>query len=280
MGNPGTRKEAVLYADPLSPSFPSFHQALSKAARAGKLSYRLRYRRNANANFEALPVSGYGVELALKRTDYIVIDDREADVKQAPLGTQDLGLEENSEVSDLKPLSSSELSSLGPKAASFILQSEDPLSTLVKVLQDFPKLSASIATHEVSEDFVKEVQANKEHDIPPGISYLWINGKQLIERQIQPFTLIELVRRERALLDGVRSLGFNGKEAIALLGHPKVAASKAADDAMRFDWTDEQEDGKAIIWLNNIETDEMYADFSDTIQKVGCSIIFQSNCFG
>ncbi|KAK0384245.1 hypothetical protein NLU13_8333 [Sarocladium strictum] len=268
LGPAASAKAAVLYADPLSSSFATYHQALSKAAHQGELSYRLRYRRDANAPSDLLPVSGYGVDLALKRTDYIVIDDREAGGAQEPLASQAVSLDETEEVADLKPLSSSELSDLGPKVASFILQSDSPFETLVKVLQDFPKLSNSIASHEVSENFVKEGEKNRGHMIPSGISYLWINGMQLIERQIQPFALIDLVRRERALLTGVRKLGFNGKEAVTLLGHQKVAASKADDDALRFDWTDEKEEGEAILWLNDLESDEMYSDFADGVQAL------------
>jgi UDP-glucose:glycoprotein glucosyltransferase len=120
----------VLYADPLSPSFAPYHQVLSKAALKGELSYRLRYRRAANAPSDPLPVSGYGVDLALKRTDYIVIDDREAEGGQKPLASQAVSLDGAEEVADLKPLSSSELSDLGPKVASFILQSSAPFDTL------------------------------------------------------------------------------------------------------------------------------------------------------
>lgn len=255
----------VLYADPLSPNFAEYHLSLAESARRGELAYRLRYRRHWQESVENLPVNGYGVELALKRTDYIVIDDRDAENKQKPLGNV---ADSGEEVTDLKPLSSSDLAGLGPKTASYILQSENPFEMLVKVLQDFPKYSASIASHEVSDDYIKEDEENRGHSIPSGISYLWINGMQLIERQIQPFALLDMVRRERTLLGGMRELGFNGKEAVALLGHQKVAASKAADDSLRFDWTDGQEEGKAIIWLNDIESDEMYSDFADSVAAV------------
>lgn len=264
-------QEVVLYADPASPSFAAYHSSLAEAARRGEVVYRLRYRRAPGASNDPLPVSGYGVDLALKRTDYIVIDDRDAEGNQKPLSSEAVSLDEDDEVTDLKPLASSELASLGPKAASFILQSDSPFETLVKVLQDFPKFSTSIASQEVDEDFIKEGEKNRGHMIPSGISYLWINGMQLIERQIQPFALIDLVRRERALLTGVRNLGFNGKEAIALLGHKAVAASKTEDDAMRFDWTDGQEEGNAIIWLNDLEKDAMYSDFADSVQAVSAS---------
>ncbi|KAH8670486.1 UDP-glucose:glycoprotein glucosyltransferase-domain-containing protein [Ilyonectria robusta] len=258
----GVGKEAILYADPTSPSFGPYHEALSKAAKRGEVSYRLRYRRSTHSPDAPLPVSGYGVELALKRTDYIVIDDREADQdsQQKPI-VEDVVLDGEEEVTDLKPLSTTELSSLGLKAASFILKSENPLEALVKATQDFPKFSASIATHEVSEGFAKEQQANVAAGIPGGIGYLWMNGVRLIERQIEPFQLVEMIRRERKLINGVRDLGFNGKQAISLLGHPKIAGAKSGDEPMRFDWTDRSEEGKVLVWLNDLENDERYESF-------------------
>jgi UDP-glucose:glycoprotein glucosyltransferase len=264
----GAGKEAVLYADPASSTFAAFHQKLSKAAQNGELSYRLRYRRSEHASSEALPVSGYGVQLALKRTDYIVIDDRDAsqDSVQKPLDSGVI-LDEEEDLADLKPLSTSELSGLGWKAASFILQNDKPIDALVKLTQDFPKFSASVAAHNVSKNFVAEY-TSRAQEIPGGINFLWINGAQLIERQIEPFALVDIVRRERKLLDGVRGLGFNAKQAISLLGHPKVASSKAGDEPVRYDWTDRTEDGKVIIWMNDLETDERYSDFPSDFMSV------------
>ncbi|CAM1503671.1 Fc.00g012620.m01.CDS01 [Cosmosporella sp. VM-42] len=255
----GVGKEAVLYADPTSPSFGPFHQALAKSARRGELSYRLRYRRSDHAPDSPLSVSGYGVELALKRTDYIVIDDREAsqDNAQKHINTEAV-LDEEEEVADLKPLSTSELASLGLKTASFILKSENPFDTLVKSTQDFPKFSTFLAGHETSEGFLTELQEHRAQQVPSGISFLWMNGVQLIERQIEPFALVEMIRRERKLINGVRDLGFNGKQAISLLGHELISEAKSEDDAMRFDWTDRPEEGRVLIWLNDLENDERY----------------------
>ncbi|KAF4337622.1 KRE5-killer toxin-resistance [Fusarium beomiforme] len=258
----GLGKDAILYADPTSASFGPFHNALSKAAKQGDISYRLRYRRSAEAPNTPLSVSGYGVKLDLKRTDYIVIDDREAsqETKQK-LAAADVDLDTDQEVADLKPLSTSELAPLGLKTASFILKSENPLDALVKSTQDFPKFSASIATHEIAKNFAEEQEKNVAAGIPSGINFLWMNGVQLIERQVEPFTLIEMIRRERKLIDGVRELGFNGQQAVSLLGHSEVASSKAEDEPPRFDWTDRLEDGKALMWLNDLEKDARYQKF-------------------
>lgn len=266
----GIGKEAVLFSDPLSPSFGEFHKTLSKAAAERELNYRVRYRRGSQDPKTPLPVSGYGVELALKRTDYIVIDDREAQNdanSQKPLNTE--AIFEEQELADIRPLSTSELGSLGMKSSSFIQSSPNPFETLVKLMQDFPKFSASISAHNVSQEFSDAYSNDHMQRVPRGVNALWMNGLQLIERQVEPFALVEMLRRERKLIDSVRTLGLSGSEAISLLGHEKVAAAKAdGDDAVRYDWTDRPEDGHAIMWLNDLEKDERYAQYSSDLSSL------------
>ncbi|KAF3349751.1 hypothetical protein VD0002_g1513 [Verticillium dahliae] len=265
----GTGTDVALYADPASSAFGAFHQALAQKARNGEISYRLRYRRAVGALQEPLPVNGYGVELALKRTDYIVIDDREAqtDGPQKSIATE-VVLDKEEEVADLKPLSTSDLAPLGLKAASFITQSQDPWDALLKLTQDFPKFSSSLATHEVSEDFLAEHDKNRAAMAPSGLNALWMNGVQLTERQIEAFTLIDMLRRERRLIDNIRNLGLTGQQAALLLGHPKVASAKNDDEPPRFDWRDEIEEGKVIIWLNDLEKDARYKDLPSELTSL------------
>lgn len=266
----GRGSEAVLYADITKPEFGPFHTALSQMARKGKISYRLRYRPERRELLEKLPVNGYGVELQLKRTDYIVIDDREAETKEESSETANLevNLDAEEEVTDLKPLSSSELSALGVKAASFIMHCDDPFNSLLKLTQDFPKYSASFAAHNESEDFLREHYFNRGQMVPQGMNVLWMNGVQLIERQIDPYTLVDLLRRERKLIKGVTDLGLTGKQAVSLLGNREVTIAKSNDEVGRFDWRDEIEDGRVILWLNNIEKDKRYAEYPTSLMSL------------
>ncbi|UKZ76027.1 hypothetical protein TrVFT333_003723 [Trichoderma virens FT-333] len=223
----GTGKEAILYADPTSNTFGAFHKALAEAARQGSLSYRIRYRRTETTHAAALPMSGYGVELALKKTDYIVIDDRlhgEEAHHESP--SSSTNLDDSEDVADIKPLAASDLSSLGMKAASFILQSDEPLETLVKLSQDLPKFLTSIVAHNVSAQFEEEFQSNGVKGVPDGVNILLVNGVQVSERQIEPFALIERLRQERKLIDGFRTLGLSGKQAVSILGHQAVSIAK------------------------------------------------------
>lgn len=70
---------AILYTPNFShPDFLRFHRYLSAQALDGQLAYIIRYAPSKSADpFPPLALAGYGVELALKNTDYLVIDDRE-----------------------------------------------------------------------------------------------------------------------------------------------------------------------------------------------------------
>ena len=259
---------SILYADITSPTFGKFHKTLVKTAREGKTSYRIRHKKSLVAESKQLNVPGYGVELALKRTDYIVIDDREDDTKTVTATPEKEFKFEDEELADLKPLSSSELFGLGLKASSFIMQSEDPLDTLVKLSQDFPKYSSAVASHNASADFVAEHDYNRAQMVPGGYNIWWMNGLQMIERQVEALELLSMLRKERKLVNGVRDLGLSGQEAIQLLSHTEVAAVKAEGEASRFDWRDEIEGGQVIIWMNNIEKDKRYEDWPVVLQAV------------
>ncbi|KAF2746996.1 glycosyltransferase family 24 protein [Sporormia fimetaria CBS 119925] len=256
---------AILYADITSPSFARFHDTLSKTAREGKTTYRLRHKPYLKGNPSPLVVNGYGVELQLKRTDYIVIDDRQAEEgkqgeeqKQAEKGQPSTDLHDDEEVADLKPLSSSEVSGLAVKAADFVMRSEEPLDTLLRLVQDFPKHSSAISGHNASEEFLAEHTANRMQLLPAGYNVMWINGVQIPARDINPFSLLEHLRRERKLINGIRTQGLSGPEAISLLSHSAITDNQVQDEPQRYDFRDTPEGGKVIIWLNDIEKDSRY----------------------
>lgn len=240
-----------------------------KTAREGKTSYRIRHRKALDAQSRPLVIPGYGVELALKRTDYIVVDDREADKgsKSTETPEKEVNLEEE-EVADLKPLSTSELSSLGLKAASFVLQSENPLVTLLKLSQDFPKFSSAISSQEVSPDFVAEHNSNRLKLVPEGYNVWWLNGIQMTDRNTQTLTILEILRRERKMINSVREMGLSGPEAVQLLSHTDISNAKVENEVQRFDWRDTLEGGNVIIWLNDLVKDRRYEGWPDSLNAV------------
>lgn len=271
---------STLYADINSPLFGHFHKTLSSTARAGRTSYRVRYRPPPTTG-TPLALSGYGVELALKRTDYIVIDDRaEGQSDKAGDGKDNSPVNTSLQVEDLidlKPLSTSELLESGLKASTFILASSDPFDTLKKVSQDFPKHSSAISKLNVSEDFMSEHRLNREIFLPAGGNFIWMNGMPIDARQMDAFALLDQLRSERERIGSLKDIGFSATEAISLISHPTIAVSKAGSEALRYDHRDDLEGGKVVIWLNNIEKDKRYQDWPVSISGVSLSGCFALN---
>lgn len=240
-------------------------------AKQGEISYRVRYRPPQHWTSRPLFVSGYGVELALKRTDYIVIDDRDAEKRDesskegAPTGSEEL---KEDAPDDLQPLSASEVSRLGVNSASYVMDSEDPLNTLIKLSQNFPKYSATIAAHNATAELRQEIRENRARMIPAGYNVMWINGMQIDTRQIDAFSLLDILRRERKLIDKFRDLGLSAQEAVKLLSHPTLAESQAEDDSQRYDYRDTLEGGQVIIWMNDLEKDSRYEPWPSDLQTV------------
>lgn len=267
LGHSSTNPASVVYADITSPSFRSFHQTVSMTARSGKTSYRVRYKPSTTLH-QHLSVSGYGIELALKRTDYIVIDDRQADDHvSADITTAQATLQDN-QVADLRPLPESLLRKLDIKAASFVMNSETPLETLLKLSQDFPKHSAAIAATNASQHFLNEHAANREIFLPPGYNVVWINGVQILPRDFDAFSMLEHLRRERRLINSAKDLGLTSQDAINLLSHPAISAASDDQEPQRYDFRDENEGGHVIMWLNDIEKDKRYNEWPDNIRAV------------
>ncbi|KAF2802028.1 uncharacterized protein BDZ99DRAFT_552384 [Mytilinidion resinicola] len=267
LGDPSNPLQAILYADITTRRFADFHKSSSQRARAGEISYRVRHKTSRSRPRSPLVVSGYGVELALKRTDYIVIDDRPAEQaaekgSQKPLQGE---LHDEDEITDLKPLSASELRLLGSNAASFVLNSEQPLDTLLKLSQDFPKHSSSISSHNASAEFIAEHKSNREQLLPAGYNVIWINGVQINARDVDAFSLLVHLRRERKLINGIRELGLSGLDAINVLSHSAITESHIDDEPQRYDFRDEIEGGNVIMWLNDIEKDKRYEDWPTSL---------------
>lgn len=260
---------SILYADITHPLFGQFHNIVSQTARDGRSTYRLRYRRPNIAGNGPFYVSGYGVELVLKRTDYIVIDDRDAQQNDAADAAQ-ISLEQVQEddVTDLKPLTSSEVASLGINAASFIASSSDPFESLFQISSDFPRYSSVLASANATKEFRAEHRANRERFLPSGYNVFWINGVQVEPRQINAYSLLDHLRRERRIIGDLQKIGLTATEAISLISSEVIAEAQANDSPQRFDWRDDTEADQVLMWLNDLEQDKRYAAWPSSLRTL------------
>ena len=260
---------SILYADITSSDFGKFHKMIIDSTAKGKTSYRLRYKPVGSGSRNELTLLGYGVELALKRTDYIVIDDRDG---SSATENHTVSPSNDGTNNDLQPLTASQLRKLGIKAASYAMASADPFQQLLDLVQDFPKYSSAITEQEISQEFLAEHEANREMILPKGYNVLWMNGLQIEAKEVDAFGLLASIRKERDLINDMTKFRLTPLEAINLLSHQLIAQATAQEKPQRYDFRDDIEGGNAIIWMNNVEKDKRYANWPHQMEAVSLHI--------
>ncbi|CAG8465507.1 9724_t:CDS:10 [Cetraspora pellucida] len=269
---------AVLYANLNSPSFLTFHKFLSDLAKNGVLSYVLRYRPPKEKR-DTLYLSGYGVELALKNTDYIVLDDRKVETddvnendNQEPMLQERSSIDHlfDQQISEIKPLKYGEIKDLGLKAAQFVLEAQNPLLALSQLSQDFPKYSGPISQITLNSTWEAEVQLNQQYIMDIDKNSIWINGLILDPNSVNPFSLLKTMRRERQIMLSLKSLGLSLQQTVELLASPIISESKYSQDIFRgvFDVRDKSEKEHVVVWLNDLEKEVRYAHWPRRIYEL------------
>ncbi|KAJ7032380.1 UDP-glucose:glycoprotein glucosyltransferase-domain-containing protein [Mycena alexandri] len=279
-------RTAVLYASLDSPNFRELHSYLFALAdkSSASIEYVLRPRPDsANRDSEARNfLSGYGVSLDIKKTDYLAVDDRNAHGETA----HDATSETETIIPEVDPvlalieayaepevlltdsvLPHAAIPVLGFQATQLIADSDEPLSILAQLSQNFPKYMTALSRRVVvNESLQEEVHAN-QLKAQAGVNVMWLNGAILSEKDINPLGLLRLVRKERTVLASLSSLGLTRTEALDLLTHPAVSAAQADGGVLDniFDASDRPEDGEVIVWWNDIEKDSRYASWSPSM---------------
>ena len=83
-----------------------------------------------------------------------------------------------------------------------------------------------------------EHNANREVLVPAGFNVMWINGVQMMPRDVEAYALLEHLRRERKMIKSVQEIGLSGTEAVELLSHEAITASQVEQEVQRYDWRD------------------------------------------
>uniref|UniRef100_A0A3Q3XP66 UDP-glucose ceramide glucosyltransferase-like 1 n=1 Tax=Mola mola TaxID=94237 RepID=A0A3Q3XP66_MOLML len=264
---PGANKTdvpvVILYAEIGTKKFTNFHKVLSAKANDGALMYVLRH---YDSKPQEMLLSGYGVELAIKSTEYKAVDDTEVKV----INTEDDGNDEVQgfifgtlkkshpefqeqlaelrrhlleSTNDMVPLKVWEMQDLSFQAAARIMSVPkfDSLKLMRDLSQNFPsKASETIGLH-------------------PGDSELFINGLHIDLDIHNPFSIFDILRGEARVLEGLHNLGIKGEHQGKLLTLPV----NAVDGSYALDIRD-----PAIMWLNDIENDPVYRSWPTGVQEL------------
>ncbi|XP_054642539.1 UDP-glucose:glycoprotein glucosyltransferase 2 isoform X2 [Dunckerocampus dactyliophorus] len=283
---------AILYAEIGTKKFSTFHTVLSEKAHGGALTYVLRHF-VAKPKQQKMLLSGYGVELAIKSTEYKAVDDTKVKDSKTFINAAD---DDNDEVqgfffgtlkkshpelqdqlgelrkhlldstNDMAPLKVWELQDLSFQAAARILSVPkfDALKLMRDLSQNFPAKARSLTRVAVKNEMRKEIEENQKHlsetiGVQPGDGELFINGLHIDLDIHNPFSILEILRGEARVLEGLHNLGVKGEHQSTLLKLPvnHVSDSYALD--IRH---------PAIMWMNDIENDPMYSSWPAGVQEL------------
>ncbi|TSO88057.1 UDP-glucose:glycoprotein glucosyltransferase 2 [Bagarius yarrelli] len=282
----------LLYAEIGTKQFNTFHKVLIEKAREGKLIYVLRHFISKPTKQHML-LSGYGVELAIKSTEYKAVDDTQVkDLKSAatfeegetddiqgflfgklreshPELKEQLGeLRKHllESMNDLTPLKVWELQDLSFQAAAQIMSVPklDSLQVMRDLSQNFPSKARLLTRVAVNEELRKEIEENQQRlskslGLHPGDTSLYINGMHIDLDLYNPFSILDIIREEAKLLEGLYNLGIKG----TTLGKFLCLPVSTAVDTYALDIRH-----SAIMWVNDIETDSTYRNWPSSIQEL------------
>uniref|UniRef100_A0A670ICX5 UDP-glucose ceramide glucosyltransferase-like 1 n=1 Tax=Podarcis muralis TaxID=64176 RepID=A0A670ICX5_PODMU len=261
----------ILYAEMGTKDFATFHKVLSEQAQKEEIVYVLRHFVQQKPSSEKMYLSGYGVELAVKSTEYKAVDDSQT---KATNNVTAEGANEESEVQgflfdtlkqnypdlkdnlqelrkyliessdDTEPLKVWELSDISLQAASRILSvpAYNALKVMKDIAQNFP---------------VKHL--NEALELQPGEARLFLNGLRMDLNLHDPFSLLETLKVEEKAMRGLHSLGIKGD----VLSKIMRLDAHSDDDAYALDIRH-----SSIVWINDLETDHIYDKWPTSFQEL------------
>ena len=278
----------IVYGELGTPEFAAAHK---KVLEAGPLTYILRHF-TLHRPEERLRLSGYGVELQIKSTEYKAQDDTklksedgddsseesEEEVEGFMFGTlrslhpdkvDKLGemkqhlLDMNN---DMAPMKVWQLQDLSMQAAQRIMSSPEDqrLNTLTDLSTNFPSHARSLTRTSVPKELKKEVKKNSEIflsslNIQPNDAALFINGQFFDMDFTDVFTILDTLRSEEKVLGGLGGLGLTSQQIQHLMGLNLVNKQLTYGVDIR---------DTAVHWVNDIETDKLYRGWPGTVQEL------------
>ncbi|KAJ1946986.1 killer toxin resistant protein [Kickxella alabastrina] len=283
-------KIVVLYADPRAESFVGMHEHLVMLADNSEVTYILRYRpwdfsSASDSDRPLLGLSGYGVELALKSTEYKVIDDRDLDygssrgaaksggsklAVQGPNASGNSGefaIFESETEPIVKGLSEKLISDLGIQATQMVLSADEVnrLAVLKQLAQDLPRYAHLLSEVPINSTLAASI---KDDALDKYGNRLLINGFEVEDENLDPFGLLEHLRKENSVISSLEHLGVSQTQAIELIIGTDTADDAEGANTLVFDMRDKSQDQKTVLWLNDLEKDRRYSSWPSDIQNL------------
>jgi UDP-glucose:glycoprotein glucosyltransferase len=149
------------------------------------------------------------------------------------------------------------MSGLGVQAAQIIVDSPEPLTVLSHLSQNFPKYATSLARRVVANKNVIQELHHNSLMVQKGLNVFWFNGVPIDGKDVNPFTLLRHLKKEKTVVQSITSYGLSNLQAFELLTHPAIASAQRDSGMVEavFDASDRPEGGDLIMWWNDMEKD-------------------------
>ncbi|XP_036247244.2 UDP-glucose:glycoprotein glucosyltransferase 2 [Molothrus ater] len=285
----------ILYAEMGTRDFVKFHKILSEKAQKEEIVYVLRHYVQKPTS-RKMYLSGYGVELAIKSTEYKAVDDTQVKGANETKEEEDEEEEEESDVqgflfgklkrmhpdlknnlmefkkhliettNNMEPLKVWEMQDLSFQAATRIMSTPvyDALKVMKDIAQNFPIRARSLTRVPVDKKMQNEIEENQKHfhetlGIQPGEARLFLNGLNIDLDFQDPFSILETLKLEGKVMHGLHELGIKGETLSKFMRlHVHPTDNNYALDIRH----------SSIIWINNIEQDLSYSTWPESYQEL------------
>lgn len=281
----------TLYGEAGEREYNEFHRVLKQEVQNSAIKYITRHFIRHRSQTK-VRLSGYGVELHLKSTEYKAQDDSPRKDKEeridAELFENEIEgfnfamlkdryphlshsldrlrgslLEKNEEIA---PLKAWEFQELGLQAAQRVaaIQGEEALSILQFSAQNFPTQAKTLVHTPVSEDFKAEMKNNIEVfsrnlNLAPPDAAMFLNGMYFDAETLDVETLLDTLKKESFILDGLNRIGLRGTASGPLLALDFASQAKEFAIDIR---------DSAVVWINDLEVDKEYKRWGGSVMDM------------
>ncbi|MFH4973666.1 hypothetical protein AB6A40_000375 [Gnathostoma spinigerum] len=284
----------IVYGELGTSSWVSLHNAAKRLAKSGQIRYVLRHWRKDTSDEKVL-MSGYGVELAIKNTEYKAMDDSNVPGRPDEGNTSEEDSAADEDISgfnfnvlrklhpeskehlhefrlhllekdELTPLRRWEVQDLSYQASLRIIEAgpEKAIETLANISQNFPVFAHSLTRQSVPSSFRLEVADNQngkldDLGIPEGESALFVNGIFLDIDSLDVFSLIDILKEEQNLAEGFHRMGMSEYYRSVLVNVD--ISNDQTSYALDFREANPE-------YLNNLDTDYRYRQWSNVVERL------------
>ncbi|GMT33941.1 hypothetical protein PFISCL1PPCAC_25238 [Pristionchus fissidentatus] len=274
----------IVHGELGSPSWMALHASAKSAARQQKGLYVHRHFSREHTS-EKVALSGYGVELAIKNTEYKAEDDSNKKDEGPQEDETDLHgfniklLKELhpsekdaisslrmhlKEIEELAPLKQWQVQNLAYQAAQKIVDAngqEEALAILKELSQNFPLHGRTLSSTQVDEKMRSEIEENQralgEAGVETGATSLYVNGISMDVDSLDLFQLIDTLKQEEKLATGFYDMGVK-TDYLPMLSQMDLTDEKSSY-AVDYRLAEP-------IFINNLDSDKKYKQWGNSVR--------------